>query len=427
MSERYRAGVVGDDITGCQDIGIFFTKQGLKSITASNPDEIFKHQADVLIIDTDSRFDPAKQAYDKVAKAVKALRQVGCAQYFKKTCSVFRGNIGAEFDAMLDTLNESLMIVIAAFPKNGRTTVDGRHYVYGCELAASQFRHDPMNPMTSSDLAAIIALQSKRPIHHLLLKTIHQGNNAVRKQIEDAKKAGGYLICDCETQQDLKILAAAIVNEKVIGGSSAIAEELAVFHKHQETAQNHAMLPDKKCGILLAVGSITQQSKQQTAYALAHGVIHIPFDPLMLYDHLASERMLESCCQKALRHLLKGEHVLLQPDCENETVSQMKAVGRTKGYDEKSVSKLVSTALAELILRLIQASNQHRICIAGGDTSARIIEMLNIHASELVDEIQTGICSSLSLGEPKLLMILKSGSFGNESFLIDAINYLKQY
>lgn len=49
---------------------------------------------------------------------------------------------------MLDTLNESLMIVIAAFPKNGRTTVDGRHYVYGCELAASQFRHDPMNPMT---------------------------------------------------------------------------------------------------------------------------------------------------------------------------------------------------------------------------------------------------------------------------------------
>lgn len=71
MSERYRAGVVGDDITGCQDIGIFFAKQGLRSITASSPDEIFKHQADVLIIDTDSRFDHAKQAYDKAAQGRK--------------------------------------------------------------------------------------------------------------------------------------------------------------------------------------------------------------------------------------------------------------------------------------------------------------------------------------------------------------------
>ena len=191
--------------------------------------------------------------------------------------------------------------------------------------------------------------------------------------------------------------------------------------------QSHAVLPDKERGILLAVGSINQQSKRQSAYALAHGVIHIPFDPLMLYDRQASEKMLEGCFQKALGHLLKGEHVLLQPDCENEKVTLMKTVGRTKGYDEKSVSKLVTTALAKLVLQLIQASNQHRICIAGGDTSARIIEMLNIHASELVDEIQTGICSSLSLGEPKLLMILKSGSFGNEQFLIDAIDYLKQY
>ena len=107
--------------------------------------------------------------------------------------------------------------------------------------------------------------------------------------------------------------------------------------------------------------------------------------------------------------------------------AEIKMCIRDRGYDEKSVSKLVSTALAKLVLQLIQASNQHRICIAGGDTSARIIEMLNIHASELVDEIQTGICSSLSLGEPKLLMILKSGSFGNEQFLIDAIDYLKQY
>lgn len=427
MSEQYKAGVVGDDITGCQDIGVFFTKQGLKSIVTSNINEIFRLEADAMIFDTDSRFEPADIAYQRVCEATKALKDSGCTQYFKKTCSVFRGNIGAEFDAMLDTLKESLMIVIAAFPMNGRTTVHGIHAVYGKPLEASQFRHDPMNPMTTSDLAAIIHQQSIRPVHHLMLETVRQGEAAIKECIEQARKEGGYLLCDCENQNDLTLLAACIKDEKVIGGSSAIAEKLAVFHQAKHHGHPHYKIENNKLGILLAAGSITVQTHQQVNYAINHGVVHLTFNPIKLYDPRLGKAMLDECYACAYEHIMNGRHVLIQPECCEDKVREMKKTGIEKGYDEKAVSKLISTSLAKILCRLINDTHQHRICIAGGDTSARIMEMLNIDAVELIDEIQTGICSSVSLNEPKAMMILKSGSFGNGQFLCEAVDYLKNY
>lgn len=427
VSEHYKAGVVGDDITGCQDIGIFFTKQGLRSIVATSIDEVFRIKADAIIIDTDSRFEASEIAYQRVCDATKALKDIGCTQYFKKTCSVFRGNIGAEFDAMLDTLKESLMIVIAAFPANGRTTIHGVHAVYGKPLELSQFRHDPMNPMTTSDLAAIIHQQSSRPVHHLMLETIRQGEAAIKECIDQARIEGGYLLCDCENQSDLASLAECIKDERVIGGASAIAEKLAEFHQLRNKPSKHYKIENKKLGILLAAGSITVQTRQQVNYAVNHGVIHLTFDPIKLYDLTLSNSMLDECTESAYEHIMNGRHVLIQPECSEAKVSEMKKVGFDKGYDEKAVSKLISTSLAKLLYRLINDTHQHRICIAGGDTSARIMEMLKIEATELVDEIQTGICSSISLNEPKLMMILKSGSFGNEQFLCDAVDYLKNY
>lgn len=427
VSEHYKAGVVGDDITGCQDIGIFFAKQGLKCIVTSDSSEILKNEADVLIIDTDSRFEANDTAYLRVCKATEVLQHAGCTQYFKKTCSVFRGNIGAEFDAMLDTLKESLMIVIAAFPLNGRTTIHGLHTVFGKALEDSQFRHDPMNPMTTSDLAAIIHQQSSRPVHHLMLETLRQGEVAIKSCIEQARKKGGYLLCDCGNQNDLTMLAACIKDEKVIGGSSAIAEKLAEFHQTGVHDRHHYKIENKKLGLLLAAGSITVQTRQQVNYAASHGVIHLTFDPIKLYDPALSQKMLDDCYENARIHIMNGRHVLIQPECGEDKVSEMKKIGLTLGVDEKAVSKLISTSLAQVLLRLIDTTHQHRICIAGGDTSARIMEMLKITATELVDEIQTGICSSVSLSEPRLLLILKSGSFGNEQFLCDAIDYLKQY
>ena len=65
---------------------------------------------------------------------------------------------------MQDVLGVGCSMVIAGFPGNGRTTVDGIHYVYGTRLEDSQFRTDPIHPMDCSFLPDIMHRQTDRPI-----------------------------------------------------------------------------------------------------------------------------------------------------------------------------------------------------------------------------------------------------------------------
>jgi uncharacterized protein YgbK (DUF1537 family) len=116
-----KMGVVADDITGSNDIGIMFAKSDYLTHIYSFKENVFSKERlsvpDILILDTNSRLDPPDVAYNKVFTATRALQQAGCRQFHNKTCSVFRGNIGAEFDAMLDALSLEFAVVVLGFPK----------------------------------------------------------------------------------------------------------------------------------------------------------------------------------------------------------------------------------------------------------------------------------------------------------------------
>ena len=140
-----RMGVVADDITGSNDIGSMFAKWGYRAyiysgagVAAYQASPASQPEPDVCILDTNSRLDLAPTAYDKVFAATRALQAAGYTRFHKKTCSVFRGNIGAEFDAMLDALSLDFAVVVLGFPKNGRVTREGVHYVHGQRLEESR-------------------------------------------------------------------------------------------------------------------------------------------------------------------------------------------------------------------------------------------------------------------------------------------------
>jgi uncharacterized protein YgbK (DUF1537 family) len=173
-------GVVADDITGANDIGIMFTLSDYNTCVypaAQAGNLVFAGQVlpDVCIINTNSRLDSAKVAYDKVFQATLELKTVGCTRFFNKTCSVFRGNIGAEFDAMLDALGREFAVVVLGYPKNGRTTIDGVHYVHARLLAESEFRADPIHPMQESNLVHILQSQTRRASRSFALQDHRPG------------------------------------------------------------------------------------------------------------------------------------------------------------------------------------------------------------------------------------------------------------
>ena len=420
-------GVVADDTTGANDIGLMFAKNNysVKIVTYSEH-MVLSADSDVLIVDTDSRLDSPEISYQKVKKATKALQQLGCSLYFKKTCSVFRGNIGSEFDAMLNALGEEFAVITLAFPKNGRQTVHGIHTVYGKLLEHSNFRSDPVHPMRQSHLVSILQEQTSRNVCHVDIEVVRQGADVLKKEIEAKREIANYCIVDAETQEDLRIIAEAVHAFPVLGGSSSIAEELPAFWgaKQADDILGRIAFTDEN-GVLVVSGSLTPQTREQTAYLASMGVTTVILDSRRVFSSLEKESEISRAVAFAAACLKEGKDVLVMADNTEETVAQTKEIGRQQHVDSLAVSKLVSAALAEVTRRTVGETGVKRLVVAGGDTSGTICRALGIEGNYVLKEIETGLPSGLAIGR-EMLIGLKSGSFGKPDFLARAIEHLKE-
>jgi len=422
-------GIVADDVTGANDIGIMYAKNEWKTDVFLYPHFIENKtkKPDVLIRDTNSRLDTDKEAYDKIIESTKLLEDLNCTQYFNKTCSVFRGNIGVEFDAMLDALEEDFAVVVLGFPKNGRKTIHQEHYVHGVKLEESDFKDDPVHPMTESNLVDILQKQTNREVNAVDIETIRNGYKAIREEINNKRKDCNYLILDVENQQSLKEIAKAIKDEKVIAGSSGIAEELASLEPKK---RNHTqtLKPEKQndTGVLCVAGSLTPQTTEQITYLREKDFPVIEMKSVRLFGDNV-EKYLDDVASKAQKLLINKENVLLHTTNNKEEISKTKQIAEQKGYSNEETSRVVSNAMASITEKIRRKTNTTRFLFAGGETSAAICNRLNIKGLRVYKEIEAGLPSCINLDAPHHLMILKSGSFGSRNFFEKAINHLEEY
>jgi uncharacterized protein YgbK (DUF1537 family) len=422
-------GVVADDFTGANDIGIMFAKNGYKVLVYSeyaNP-AMLEADSDVIILNTNSRLDDPSLAYRKVREATAILKAIGCTVFHKKTCSVFRGNIGAEFDAMLDELGEEFCAVILGFPKNGRVTKDGIHYVRGMRLEESEFRNDPMHPMVESDLTKILGKQTERKVGLIPHTVISQGLDKTRSAMEAAKKNFNYLIFDVLDQQMLNVVAGAVTDVKALAGSSAIGEELPKWLpiKGKGVSTGTEELRNPKLGTLIIAGSVTPQTRRQVEYAKARGVRYFTLLTEKLLNSAEGTAQLADCATLATEAILAGESFLVHSENEPEQVAASKAKGIAAGYEERELGRMISLTLSGIADEVIRSTGLTRLIVLGGETSGAVCEKLGIIGNMLLKEITPGVPSVLTLGRTSLLMAPKSGSFGDDDFIITAEEHLK--
>ena len=340
-------GVVADDITGSNDIGIMFAKWGLSTYVASLQADgnfpAFDHlHADIIILNTNSRMDPPPLAYEKVFRATRALRAAGFRQFYKKTCSVFRGNIGVEFDAMLDALGENFAVVVLGFPKNGRTTRNGIHYVHGSRLEESEFCHDPIHPMTRSNLVEILQLQTERFVDLVDFTVIRAGVESLQQQIESRRFRCQYLIMDVPDQEALAVIAQAVQHETVLCGSSAIAEELAPIWVRGRKKTTPLRLPAKPgCGILTAVGSLMPQSIAQTQWLIAMGCPEFTLNVPAVLGQSAAQEYLREIADHIAYRLLQGQDVVFHTPNQPDAVQAVKEFGAQLGLSSTEIARRI--------------------------------------------------------------------------------------
>lgn len=418
--------VIADDVTGANDIGIMYAKAGWNTLIYRYGDGERKNYApcDVLIVDTDSRFDTAETAYRKVFRSLKAIPARGVRQYIDKQCSVFRGNIGAEFDAMLDALHEDFAVVVLGFPDNGRTTLHGRHYVYGTLLENSQFRHDPVHPMTRSDLTEILRGQTERPVGAVYYEAYDRGEAEVRRRLEVLRKTGGYCVMDVRDNRDLEFLAGILKNEKILCGSSALSEYLARIEPGPKGKSARERPESREEKTLCVAGSLTPQTVGQIAYIRSRKRPVFELDTRKLFDprpRAEEFARLRGLLERAYR---SGGFALIHSMNEPERVEQTKKMAEARGIGNTAVSEMVSGALSGIARSVIEEFGIRNIIVCGGDTSAALCGRLGIEGMRVLEEIEPGLPTCQSVDEPYYKLVLKSGSFGKPEFLAEAVRKL---
>jgi beta-glucosidase len=384
-------GIVADDLTGAGDIGGLLARRGYLVRVHALDTPLSAQRTDIAIIDTDSRFDAPEIAAEKVRRATRALQQWGAERFYKKTCSVFRGNVAAEFDAMLDELGEEFAPVLAAYPQNGRTTKNGIHFVHGVRLEHSQFAHDPVHPRTSSDLVAELRAASSRPVNG------------------DGRR--GYRLCDAATQADVAALARTYQDSRVFMGSAALAAELAYLWPAPQPndALEDLHLPSGR-GVLVVAGSVQPQTRAQLQALKAVEFVLTLDNAHTLHAPLKSA-------------LHDGSIVVLRSENSPDAVQSTREQAALRGLSALDTSKQISENLAHLAAEAVRATHTARVLVLGGDTSAAVCRALDITHTRVYKEIEPGVPSTLT---PNLVLVLKSGSFGSPGFLTRAIRHVEK-
>lgn len=411
--------VLADDVTGGDDIGLMYYKSGHPTVLYpfSSIEKAAFGGCSKLVIDTDSRFVDPREAYERVYRQAQRFSNEQVDQYFSKQCSVFRGNIGAEFDAVLDAVGETFAPVVLGFPDNGRTTLDGIHYVYGTPLAESQFRKDPVNPMRESDLTKILSAQTRRPVCSVSWREYEKGDASLRALLERLRAQGGYAIFDVRDNRDLALLGALLKEERVICGSSAIAYYLGL-QEEVETAGAFSW-PLRREKVLCIAGSLTPQTAGQIEFAKEKGVPVLTLQTTRLFDKDARKREL---CRLKQEYAVwqKDEMVLIRTCSEPEKIAETKELAAQSGLSELQTATAVSDALAELAAEIARTFHIRNVIVCGGDTSASFCRRFDIGGMYIGPEIEPGVPVCASIEHPDLRFVLKSGSFGTRTFLQQA-------
>jgi uncharacterized protein YgbK (DUF1537 family) len=150
--------VLADDLTGALESGAAFAQRGIKS--AVNLLKAHRTGEPVLVIDTETRHASEEQAAMRIGQLATSIT---ARLIYKKTDSTLRGNIRAELQALSQ---RGPVLFVPAYPQMGRTVHDGCLYVHGIPVEQSPFAKDPVHPVRTGNIAALLADSSNINICH---------------------------------------------------------------------------------------------------------------------------------------------------------------------------------------------------------------------------------------------------------------------
>jgi uncharacterized protein YgbK (DUF1537 family) len=429
--------VIADDLTGANDTGVQFAKQGLKTIVLmdvnSSPG---RFEEDVVVVDSQSRALTPDDAYRNVARAARLFKDRQFHVVFKKIDSTMRGNIGREIDAIMDTLGIELAIVAPAFPKTGRITVGGYHFLQGAPLEATEIARDPKCPITESHIPTLLSKQTHRKIGHLGIKSIIAGPEGLLEAMERMIAADErVIVCDVWQDDHLKMHAAAAMRlgRPVLWvGSAGLAEYLPQALGLVAAPQGKGPEEDDPAGsrtVVVLAGSVSNITREQVRTLNRRpGVELIEVDSRALLGQDTASAEILRCRDAVLSAAGAGKDVVISSGYSRESVDRTRTEASAMGFSSRRTAEVIASALGILCREIAMTMKLKGLVLTGGDTALSSCSLLSATGISVVEEVAPGIPMGLLKGGmcDGLRVVTKAGAFGAEDALCRAVDCLKR-
>lgn len=440
-------GAIADDFTGATDLANNLVRAGMRTLQVIGvPGEtVALDEVDAVVVALKSRTCPADEAIHDSLAALDWLNAQGARQIFFKYCSTFdstdAGNIGPVADALLERLratqqerlratqqpqlNGEQTVMVPAFPINGRTVYQGHLFVGDRLLNDSGMQHHPLNPMQDADLVRVLARQTPYGVGLLPRQTLAEGVAAASARLADLCQAEKrHVICDTLDEQDLAVIAAAVVEMPLVTGGSGLGQALPVEYRKKgwlAPIENAGRLAPASGAALVLSGSCSRATLGQVEDFLGH---HdgIALDPLALAE---SDTPIEDALAFARARLFGDSDapVLIYASAAPQAVDAAQAkLGAARA------GELVERALATLARTLV-AEGVGRLLVAGGETSGAVVTALGVGELRIGEQIDPGVPwtqTQIEGREAPLSLALKSGNFGGVDFFTRAFTVLPE-
>lgn len=380
--------MIADDLTGALDTGVAFAAAGIPTCVGQG--DYFLHNpeagsCDVQVCVVETRHLPKEYAYQRVYEVVRKAENCGFTRIYKKTDSALRGNIGAELAAVRSASCEKKLFFVPAYPKMGRITKDGVHYIdQSIPVAESVFGSDPFNPVSHSEVLDVIRETT----------TV----DAYRAAPSENEYPKGIAVFDAATDVDLQKIAQHLIknqNARIFAGCAGFAYALrdALDFRRQDLIK---AVPTGN--LMVFCGSINPISLAQCAKAVDQGAPNF---------HLIHNGILAEVDSLAVNMATAAKYHPI-------TIFDTGSVDT--GADPEG--KEIAEACSNVIKKVLDLRPEAVPVVIGGDTLIAFMKTQEIDILSPLGELFPGVVLSKYLYQGNWhFLISKSGGFGNVDLL----------
>lgn len=401
--------IIADDFTGALDTGVQFAARGIKTRVVVGADAALTHQnADVLVVDTETRHLPAAQAYAAVEGLVQRAKYAGFAYLYKKTDSALRGNVGAELAALLSASSSRQLAFLPAFPQMNRVTKNGVQYIDGVPVTESPFGVDPFEPVRHAAVTDLLAEQTDLPAASFPALAADGSVPA-----ED-----GILVFDAATVDELRSTGRALLNNgglRVLAGCAGFG---AVLPELLGLGGADVTCPALDPRLLVICGSVNAITLAQLDKAEQAGFTRLRLTP---HQKLMPDYWRSVDGRMTLDHieetLAAHPYNIIETNDEggNEpTAAAADALGLTR--EEMRVR--IASGVGQLVGALFASPAVGTLLLTGGDTLLQCMNSVGVHELEPICEMERGVVlARFGCNGTTRYVITKSGGFGQADLL----------